>query len=373
MRSAPDPVSTRKLTQETPMRKPPFWLSLLAVFAALFLGSPLVTKAQSRDKFVISAKAGGINAVTGRAIVHGKGTSEWEQLTIKEDLQAGDVVKTDFDGRVEMLLNPGSYLRIGENSEFELSDNSLDNLEVRLLRGTAIVEATGADDTELLINITTPDTRMAIVRRGLYRVNVFPGDSTELIVRKGRVMLGDSHTKIKGGNKVVFASGSVSIAKLEKADKKNFDDLDNWSKERAHTVAKANSRLRERELRTMFSSGDFQWSGFSRRSWGMWVFSPRAGCYTFLPFYMGWGSPYGSSYSMSFYGNSFYNGNPYGYGVGTAGGNTSGGNTSGAAGTGSTQTNYPPPPGPPPMPAQREIPSAAERKVERLQDRMPNP
>jgi hypothetical protein len=355
------------------MRKPPFWLSLLAVFAALFLGSPLATEAQSRDKFVISAKAGGINAVTGRAIVHGKGTSEWEQLTIKEDLQAGDVVKTDFDGRVEMLLNPGSYLRIGENSEFELSDNSLDNLEVRLLRGTAIVEATGADDTELLINITTPDTKMAIIRRGLYRVNVFPGDSTELIVRKGRVMLGDSHTKIKGGNKVVFTSGSVSIAKLEKADKKNFDNFDNWSKERAQTVAKANSRLRERELRTMFSSGDLSWSGFSRRSLGMWVFSPRAGFYTFLPFYMGWGSPYGSSYSMSFYGNSFYYRNPYGYGVGTAGSNISGGNTSGAAGTGSTPTNYPPPPSSPPMPVQREIPSAAERKVERLQDRMPNP
>ncbi|MGH9880725.1 MAG: FecR domain-containing protein, partial [Pyrinomonadaceae bacterium] len=215
------------------MRKASYWLSLATCLVALLLCSPLAGYSQNREKFVISAKAGGINAVTGKAIVHGKGTSEWEQLTIKEDLEAGDVVKTGLDGRVEMLLNPGSYLRVGEDSEFELTNNSLENLEVRLLRGTAIVEATGADDTELLINIITPDARMAIVRRGLYRVNVVPGDGTELIVRKGRVMLGDSHTKIKGGNKVVFTSGAFSVAKLQKEDKKNFDNLDTWSKERA--------------------------------------------------------------------------------------------------------------------------------------------
>ena len=44
----------------------------------------------------------------------------------------GDAVRTGLDGRVEMLLNPGSYMRVGENSEFELADNSLNNLEVRL-------------------------------------------------------------------------------------------------------------------------------------------------------------------------------------------------------------------------------------------------
>src|SRR4030095_1713409 len=109
------------------------------------------------------------------------------------------------------------------NSEFELADNSLENLEVHLIKGTAVVEVTGAQDEELFIGITTPHARMSIVRRGLYRVNVVPGNTTELIVRKGRVMLEDSHTKVKGGNKVVFSSGSFSVAKLTDADKKNPD------------------------------------------------------------------------------------------------------------------------------------------------------
>lgn len=355
------------------MRKPQHWLSLITCSVALVICVAGIARAQTRDRFIISAKAGGINAVTGRATVHGRGVDEWHELTIKEDLESGDVVKTGADGRVEMLLNPGSYLRVGENSEFELSNNSLENLEVRLIRGTAIVEATGTDDMALLINITTPDARMAIVQRGLYRVNVVPGNSTELIVRKGRVMLGDSHTKIKGGNKVVFFSSSVSIAKLDKSEKKAIDALDTWSKDRAETVAKANSKIRRRDINTMMAS---MRDPFSSRVFGFWVFNRAFGCYTFMPFYRswGWGSPYGDSYSNAFYGNYYWWNGDFSRSIGGRAGSGSGagaGAGSGAGNGGGTgSSNFPTPS---PSAAPRDMPSAAERKVERLNDRMPNP
>lgn len=295
------------------MKKARLTLAPALLSAALLLVLPLTSPAQNREKFVISARAGGVNAVTGRASMR-HGNTEWQQLTIKEDLEAGDVVKTGLDGRVEMLLNPGSYMRIGENSEFELADNSLENLEVRLIRGTAIVEVTGADDEELFIGITTPHTRMSIVRRGLYRVNVVPGDTTELIVRKGRVMLEGSHTKVKGGNKVVFSSTSFSVAKLQKADK-DRDSLEMWSKDRAQTLAKANSKITARMMNTFASSLNSGWSlgGFGRRS-GFWLFNAEVGCYTLIPLGYGWTSPYGGFYSRSFFGASsgYYYGGRYG-------------------------------------------------------------
>jgi FecR protein len=282
--------------------------SHLFVVTLLLCAGFVTAEGQNRERFVISAKAGGINAVSGRTGVQERGSTEWEQLTIKDNLEAGDMVKTGIDGRVEMLLNPGAYLRVGENSEFELTNNSLENLEVRLLRGTAIVEATGTEDTELMINITTPHTKMAIVRRGLYRVNVVPGDATELIVRKGRVLLSDSQTKIKGGRKLIFSGHTFSMAKLEKADKEK-DALENWSKERAETVAKANRRISDRDLTMALASAGDRWSrGFSGRPSGIWLFSSRSQCYTFLPFFFGWGSwgsPYGGSYSNAFYGYGF--------------------------------------------------------------------
>ncbi|HKO62263.1 MAG TPA: FecR family protein [Pyrinomonadaceae bacterium] len=286
------------------MKKASFGIFLiLAALAVVSL--PATTFAQApgptRDRFVISARAGGVNAVTGRASVRMQGKTEWELLTIKEDLATGDTVQTGTDGRVEMLLNPGSYLRLGENSEFELANDSLDNLEIRLIRGTAIVEATGADDSQMQINISTPHTKIAIVRRGLYRLNVVPGDNTELIVRKGRVML--DKTKIGGGNKVVFSSAPFLVAKLQKADKQKVDNLDTWSKERAETVAQANKKIRQRELGVLMASMRDRWFGsmFSASTPGFWYFSSRYSCYTFVPFYMGWGSPYGSSYARAFF------------------------------------------------------------------------
>jgi hypothetical protein len=280
---------------------------LFLIFVCAITGSAAVCYGQNREKFVISAKAGGINAVTGRATVHLKGGADWQQLNVTDDLEAGDVVRTDTGSRVEMLLNPGSYLRIGENSEFELVNNSLDNLELKVLRGTAIVEATGADDTELMINISTPHTKLAIIRHGLYRLNVVPEDATELIVRKGRVMLNDSQ-KIKGGNKVVFSSSSFQVAKLQGDEKKDRDELSYWSKERADTLAKANRRISDQMLSSAFytyRSSDWMFSA----NRGFWFFHPLRRFYTFVPFYYGWGtwgSPYGSSYSISIYGPAAY-------------------------------------------------------------------
>jgi hypothetical protein len=314
--------------------------------AAIILCCSIVNLAQNREKFVISARAGGINAITGQASVHTRGESDWQQLMITDDLNAGDRVRTAYDGRVEILLNPGSYLRVGGDSEVELADNSLANLEVRLLRGTAIVEATGADGLELNIGISTPHTKLAIVRHGLYRVNVVPGDATELIVRKGRVILSDSHTKVKGGNKVIFSATNVSVAKLTKEEKKVKDkeEVDVWSKERAEALAKANRRISDRMISSAFTSivGPHLFGG---SPFGYWFYNSRLGCYTFLPNGYGWVSPYGSWYSTAIYyhpGNSYSSGSHSGSGNGGRSNPSSGGN----GGGGSTGGSYRPAPPP---------------------------
>jgi hypothetical protein len=290
-------------------------LPVLSAFAAaLVLCCSVLSLAQTnREKYVISAKAGGINAITGQATVRGNADSSWQTLMITDDLNAGDRVRTDFDGRVEILLNPGSYLRVGGNSEVELSNNSLSNLEVKLVKGTAIVEATGADGLELNINVSTPHTKIAIVRHGLYRVSVIPGDATELIVRKGRVVLSNSQTKVKDGNKVVFSQTNVSVAKMTKEEKKAEEQIDAWSKERAETLARANRRTTNRMLNSAFAMNRDPFSDWRfARGFGLWFYNSHAGCYTFIPWYYGWRSPYGSSYTTGAY-------NPYAWQQGRGG------------------------------------------------------
>jgi hypothetical protein len=265
----------------------------------LLLAACVVATAQNRERFGISAKAGGVNAVSGQVMVKRAGQAP-QLLTSQDDLASGDVVNTAAGSQAEILLNPGTYFRLAEKSEFELVDNSLDNLLVKLNKGSAIIEATGPGDFELHIPIITEQKRMTIVRAGIYRINVTPG-STELFVRKGRISLGPNKDDvIKSGKKVTFGNAGQSIAKLVKTDADEFDD---WSQTRGQTLARANTKLSARVLNGYLSS----WSAFGHSgTWGLWTWSPFASCYTFLPYFGGWGSPYGRDYGLFAYYPSYY-------------------------------------------------------------------
>ena len=279
-----------------------YFLQISGLALWLVFGLMITAEAQNREKYVISAQAGGINFVSGNVTVQGRSEQNPQALTLTDNLQTGDSVTTGAGGRVEVLLNPGSYLRLDENSEFELTDASLDNLLVTLVRGSAVVEVTAASDVELALAINTPQAEALIVRGGIYRFNVMANGTTEILVRKGRVIYGTgTPTKIKGGQKVLFGRGSVEVAKLNKKDQ---DTLDVWSKERAQTLARANQRLERRSLLSAFNEyngwGDmYGWGQTSPRygGAGLWVFNASTRSYCFLPTgATAWSTPYGQTY-----------------------------------------------------------------------------
>jgi len=347
---------------------------------AIALGLASTGTAQNREKFVISAKAGGVNSVTGRVMVTRAGKSQL--LTAQDDLTAGDLVTTGAASQVEVLLNPGSYLRVSENSAFEFADNSLEKLRVRLIKGSAIVEAMGLDDTELHITIVTEQSRVVVARRGVYRINA-AADSTELLVRKGRALINDNPLNvIKGGNEVVFRGASFVAMKLGKRQQDQFDD---WSKERANTLAKANEKLSARGLNTYLASVDYwDWAFSAANPYGFWAFSPFSRCFTFLPFYYGWSSPYGHNYGLYYdrydswlrsgccggvFGRQpvIVNNSPSSRGSsGGSGGGSGGGSLGGSSGGSIGPTR--PPSSPPPSQAGPRDPDSGGRSINKIKD-----
>jgi hypothetical protein len=315
---------------------------------------PSLAAAQTRERFGISAKAGGVNNVVGRVRVTRK-EQQPQVLTSTDNLAAGETVTTASSSNAEILLNPGSYLRLGESSEFQFEDISLDNLRLRLLKGSAIIEATGVADMNLGIKVATDQGEFTILRSGVYRVDVRPGFA-EMAVRKGRASFGPTKTDVvKGGKVVTLTNGVVAVAKLDK-DKDGFDA---WSKQRAALLAQANARLVNRSFNGYLSSfsGWDSWFWGPRR-FGLWTYSARAGCYTFLPFYYGWSSPYGHDYGSyywrgGYYGNNYGNPNPTVVNNQTPGGSGStvpGGTTGGNPG-GNPSGGPPPVSGSPMTPA----------------------
>jgi hypothetical protein len=263
-------------------------LSILTAFAVAS------ARAQNREEHFISARAGGVNFVNGDVRTRREGEADWQRLKTNDDLKSGDAVRTGLDGRVEVLLNPGSYFRAGESTEFELVDASLDNLRLRLARGSAVIEAVGYDKLGLDIAVATPQARVHIVLSGVYRFNVLSG-VTEVAVQKGRAVIGEGAAAqvVKGG--YVARVGAGGVEEVAKLDKNGRDALDLWSRERGRELAKENEKLNNRQNRTLLASNSFNYL-FSAQYSGVWFFSRRVGCYTFLPFGYGWSSPYGVGY-----------------------------------------------------------------------------
>ncbi|MFN2454259.1 MAG: FecR domain-containing protein [Pyrinomonadaceae bacterium] len=317
------------------MKKNLLRVSVAHVFVALMtvlLGcAPIAAQTESGSRYIISAKAGKINALYGKAAVQRQGDSTRRELSLKDDLESGDVLMTESNGRVELLLNPGSYLRVAENSQVELTDTSFDNLRFKLLRGSVIVEATGTDGTRLLAAIYTPQTKILVDRNGLYRINVLPAQATEVFVHKGKALVGSSTLAVvKGGSKMVVQgvnAGGVDVAKF---DKKSTDAFADWSRQRAGALAAANRSLTGRTMTNVLASyrdnGAF---GYGQAPYfGLWVFDPSLRGYTFLPFYSGWSSPYGVGYRNGFGISWYYNtpNQPGSYSIANPGNGGSGNN-----------------------------------------------
>jgi FecR-like protein len=276
------------------------------------------------SKYIVSAKAGVVNIVEGGATVtRAKPFATPEMLISGDELLTGDTVKTGPRGRVEVLLNPGSYLRLGEASEFVFLFDSATGDKIKLLRGSAVIEASAMDE---LIFVETPKANFELARVGLYRFNVPSDGKAEVAVSKGRVLVGD--TTIKQGKRAVVEGNTAAIAKLNKQD---LDNLDDWSKNRAKALIAANSRLSNRGMiRTLGMS--FMYNS--------WIYDPFCRCYTFLPYSGGFGSPYGGSYSVcnpywSYYSNRGYNNGGWNGGGHNGGGQpSSGGGSGGGSGSG---------------------------------------
>lgn len=262
---------------------------------------------------VISARSGLIHYVEGQVYV---GDQQVEsKFGNFPEVKENQTLRTE-EGRAEVLLTPGVFLRLGENSSFRMITNRLIDTRLEFLSGSAIVEA----EDILKDNSTTVvygDTTAHIVKKGLYR---FDSSPAELRIYEGAadVASGDKTVEVKDGHLIALDTLAVS-----RFDKTTTDALNRWSERRAEYVSMANVSAAN-SLRTSMFNGDYSlYSGGSLFSSG-WYFNPFFGMYTFVPGMNGmgmngmWMSPYGYRFwspfdvYMAYMPGYYYS--PYGYG-----------------------------------------------------------
>jgi hypothetical protein len=258
---------------------------------------------------VIAARAGLIHKIEGSGVtLDGK---EVKQKFGEFPIMMDGEVLASTDGRVEVLLSPGVFLRMDERSSLKMISNKLADTRVEVLTGSVIMEM---DETEKGTStmLLFHGAKISPLKHGLYRVDA---DLNRFRVYDGeaQVLQGDDSTILKTGRQVEFGA----VLATSKFDRKAIDSLDQWSAARSEEIARVNLA----SARSVRGAGKSAYSSYVGSGW---YFNPYFGMFSFLPS-SGYGySPYGwALYSPQtiqyYYPTRYYNGG----GSGSSSGNTS--------------------------------------------------
>jgi hypothetical protein len=256
------------------------------------------------------AQPGTVNYVEGQVRLDGKALTNKQVGSAVAG--AGHVLSTG-NGKAEMLLTPGVFVRLEDHSAVKMVTPSLSNTHIQVVAGRAMVEAAQVEK-ENHIAVTLGDTNTRIVKRGIYEFSASPAWT--------RTFDGKAEVERAGRSSNVYKGDEVALdpqnAKLKTQDfsvkqAESQDDLYTWSKLRADYVAQANMSAAER-----YYAGGPGWYGAG------WYWDPYFDSYTWLladrflwdPFGFGYFSPgyWGvyAPYGVYGYGHGFGHGFPHG-------------------------------------------------------------
>jgi hypothetical protein len=197
------------------------------------------------------------------------------RLGVFPQIRDGEEVLTE-EGRAEILLSPGVFLRVAENSSFRMISTGLAEPRLEFLTGAILIEAAElARDSE--ITVLYRDTTVTLHRNGLYRLEASP-PQLRVFDGRARVEAGGKTVEVRKGKRLVF-DGSLAVLDF---DRKLTDPFDRWSSRRAEYLAMANLYAAKRVLD----------SGLPWATSG-WFWNPYLGMFTFIPYRGSYFSPYG--------------------------------------------------------------------------------
>jgi hypothetical protein len=248
-----------------------------------------------------TALPGTVNYVEGQVSIDGNPLNSSQNGYVQ--VQPNQSLMT-ANGKAEMLLSPGVFVRAGSNSEIRLVSAGLVNPTIEVVHGQAMVEV----DQKLKdahIDVLERGATASILKYGLYR---FDSDNARVEVLDGQVQVTeDGKTKEFGRGREVYINGQP--LKTVGFNTKAEDDLYQWSSVRSGYLAEANMATAQ----SVYMGYGPYWGGPG------WYWSPYFTAWSWLPgdgfFYSPFGYPFFSPGYVRYAG--FYGG--YGFRGGFAG------------------------------------------------------
>ncbi len=197
------------------------WVAFATVFISLGY-SPI--SAQS----VVSARSGLVHFFEGSVSVDGQPLDQ--KFGKFYEVRQGSELRTD-NGRAEVLLTPGVFLRIDENSSMRMVSTRLTDTRVEFIGGAAALDSrNGAHDAP--VTIVYKGYQVRFPEPGRYHFNSAPA---ELKVEEGKaeVALNGKSAVIESGHVVAFTPALASRS-LDSVVAQ--DSLDRWASTRSDDI-----------------------------------------------------------------------------------------------------------------------------------------
>lgn len=286
----------------------------------------LATAALSLGQLAISTHSGLVQLTVGSVFLNDKPLHK--TVTNMVSMKPGEVLRTGKDGNAEVLLTPGVFLRLGNDSSVRLDANSLTDTKVAILAGSSMVECDEmlADNA---VSFTIGGHTVQLQKRGLFRLEA---DPPAVATIKGEALVTDGNlsAKVKKGKILQLAAADPKPQKFHQ-DK---DDA---------LVAFSKARSEDSVYATGVTSNSLFSAGYTGCTTSGWYLMRGVGMYSYLPcsgifsnpygFYMLglnngylWGGPSYYIPPYAVYGYPYpYVGRPSGGGGGVPSGTTNGG------------------------------------------------
>jgi hypothetical protein len=253
------------------------------------------------QSYTTSAKPGAVNYVEGNSTLDGQPLTLNDRQYGPRYLNPNETLSTT-SGKAEVLLTPGVFLRIGDNSAVRMVSPGLTNTQVALERGEAMLEV---DQLVKGNNISVLDGQATVTvqQTGLYRLTAGPQPTAAVYDGKLLVREDDHQIELKKGHQTELAG----LLKSQKFDRKQEDVLYAWSNVRSEYDSAASYQLAKNVYVNNYYGGG-PW-GFG---WGPgWYWDAGFDGFAWLPYDGAFYSPFG----WGFFGPAYvpYIGGGYGW------------------------------------------------------------
>jgi hypothetical protein len=253
-------------------------------------------------QMVVSAKSGVVNYTEGNVLLNGKAYES--SLTKYEEIKENGMLSTQ-DGRAEVLLTPGTILRLSENADLKMITNRLIDTRVELQRGSAVVTTiqTAKDNN---VTVVVNNEAVTVAKAGIYRFEAAPAT---LKVYRGEAMveINGETTPVSTGRMLLLDGSGTAVQKFNTED---TDALDHWSRQRGQLLAMANPSTAKSLLSGGYGGYGYGYgSGYGYGGVGCnpyWGFNTWYGMYTYVPCSGYFRDPYGFGYWSPYAVSNFY-------------------------------------------------------------------